>query len=68
MASLGACQTGSTRSTAARQLDLAGQAHGKDVVTVILADFRGLDTMVEVTVVVVALLGVAALLRRGKLW
>ena len=46
----------------------AGQAHGKDVVTVILADFRGLDTMVEITVVVVALLGVAALLRRGRLW
>ena len=29
---------------------LAGPAHGKDVVTVILADFRGLDTMVEITV------------------
>jgi multicomponent Na+:H+ antiporter subunit A len=57
-----------TDTSAARQLALAGQAHGKDVVTVILADFRGLDTMVEVTVVVVALLGVAALLRRGKLW
>jgi multicomponent Na+:H+ antiporter subunit A len=57
-----------TDTSAARHLDLAGQAHGKDVVTVILADFRGLDTMVEVTVVVVALLGVAALLRRGRLW
>ena len=54
--------------TADRYLELAKQAHGKDVVTVILADFRGLDTLVEVTVVVVALLGVAALLRRGKLW
>jgi len=54
--------------SADRQLELAGAAHGKDVVTVILADFRGLDTLVEVTVVVVALLGVAALLRRGKLW
>jgi multicomponent Na+:H+ antiporter subunit A len=57
-----------TDTTADRHLELAGQAHGKDVVTVILADFRGLDTLVEVTVVVVALLGVAALLRRGKLW
>jgi multicomponent Na+:H+ antiporter subunit A len=57
-----------TDSSAGRQIDLAAQAHGKDVVTVILADFRGLDTLVEVTVVVVALLGVAALLRRGKLW
>jgi multicomponent Na+:H+ antiporter subunit A len=57
-----------TDASADRQLELAGAAHGKDVVTVILADFRGLDTLVEVTVVVVALLGVAALLRRGKLW
>jgi multicomponent Na+:H+ antiporter subunit A len=57
-----------TGTSAERQLELAGAAHGKDVVTVILADFRGLDTLVEVTVVVVALLGVAALLRRGKLW
>src|SRR5829696_4625637 len=57
-----------TDTSASRQLALAGQAHGKDVVTVILADFRGLDTMVEITVLVVALLGVAALLRRGKLW
>jgi multicomponent Na+:H+ antiporter subunit A len=54
--------------TAAKYLELAEQAHGKDVVTVILADFRGLDTLVEITVVLVALLGVAALLRRGKLW
>jgi multicomponent Na+:H+ antiporter subunit A len=57
-----------TDPSAGRQIDLTTQAHGKDVVTVILADFRGLDTLVEVTVVLVALLGVAALLRRGKLW
>jgi multicomponent Na+:H+ antiporter subunit A len=44
------------------------QAHGGDVVTVILADFRGLDTMVEVSVLVVAVAGVAALLRRGRAW
>jgi multicomponent Na+:H+ antiporter subunit A len=53
---------------AARHLELAEQAHGRDVVTVILADFRGLDTLVEVTVVVVALFGVATLLRSGRLW
>jgi multicomponent Na+:H+ antiporter subunit A len=29
------------------------------VVTVILADFRGLDTLVEVTVLAVAIVGVA---------
>jgi multicomponent Na+:H+ antiporter subunit A len=55
-------------TSAGRQLALTAAAHGKDVVTVILADFRGLDTLVEVTVVLVALLGVAGLLRRGKLW
>jgi multicomponent Na+:H+ antiporter subunit A len=54
--------------TAGKYLELAEHAHGKDVVTVILADFRGLDTLVEITVVLVALLGVAAVLRRGKLW
>jgi multicomponent Na+:H+ antiporter subunit A len=54
--------------TADKYLELAEQAHGSDVVTVILADFRGLDTLVEISVVFVALLGVATLLRRGKLW
>jgi multicomponent Na+:H+ antiporter subunit A len=54
--------------TADTYLELAERAHGKDVVTVILADFRGLDTLVEISVVFVALLGVATLLRRGKLW
>ena len=43
-------------------------AHGGDVVTVILADFRGLDTMVEITVLAVAVVGVASLLRRGRAW
>src|SRR5690606_34467245 len=45
---------------AERHLALADEAHGKDVVTVILADFRGLDTLVEVTVVLVAALAVAS--------
>jgi multicomponent Na+:H+ antiporter subunit A len=43
-------------------------AHGGDVVTVIVADFRGLDTLVEITVLLVAVIGVVALLRRGRLW
>jgi len=38
------------------------------VVTVILADFRGLDTMVEVTVLAVAVVGATSLLRRGRSW
>ncbi|MGP1675001.1 MAG: hydrogen gas-evolving membrane-bound hydrogenase subunit E, partial [Candidatus Limnocylindrales bacterium] len=53
---------------AAEQIALAPDAHGGDVVTVILADFRGLDTMVEITVLMVALIGAAGLLRRGRLW
>jgi multicomponent Na+:H+ antiporter subunit A len=47
---------------------LTPEAHGQDVVTVILADFRGLDTMVEITVIAVAVFGVIALLRRGRTW
>ncbi len=50
------------------QVRLTPEAHGKDVVTVILADFRGLDTMVEITVIAVAVFGVIALLRRGRSW
>ncbi|HET8786550.1 MAG TPA: hydrogen gas-evolving membrane-bound hydrogenase subunit E, partial [Candidatus Limnocylindrales bacterium] len=46
------------------QVQLTPEAHGGDVVTVILADFRGLDTMVEITVLAVAIVGVTSLLRR----
>jgi len=49
---------------AAGQIGLTPAAHGGDVVTVILADFRGLDTMVEITVLAVAIVGVSSLLRR----
>jgi multicomponent Na+:H+ antiporter subunit A len=51
-------------SDAAEHIALTPDAHGGDVVTVILADFRGLDTMVEITVLAVAILGIATLLRR----
>ncbi len=50
------------------QVRLAEDAHAKDVVTAVLADFRGLDTLGEVTVITVALAGVLALLRKGRLW
>jgi multicomponent Na+:H+ antiporter subunit A len=53
---------------AAAQIERAADAHGGDVVTVILADFRGLDTMVEITVLTVAIFGVAKLLSRGRSW
>lgn len=51
---------------AERHLEQVETAHGKDAVTVILADFRGLDTAVEVTVVAAAMLGVLTLLRRRQ--
>lgn len=53
---------------AGEQIRLTPAAHGSDVVSVILADFRGLDTLVEITVLLAAVVGVAALLRRGGLW
>lgn len=56
------------RGDAEELIRLAPQAHGGDVVTVILADFRGLDTMVEITVLAVAVVGATSLLRRGRSW
>jgi multicomponent Na+:H+ antiporter subunit A len=53
---------------AAEDIRLAPDAHGQAVVTVILADFRGLDTLAEITVLAIAVIGVATLLRRGRLW
>src|SRR4051794_12261794 len=53
-------------TVAADHIRRTPDAHGGDVVTVILADFRGLDTLVEITVLAVALVGAAALLRRGR--
>jgi len=58
----------SEQSVAETHIALADEAHGGDVVTVILADFRGFDTLVEITVLAVAIIGVAALLRRGRPW
>jgi multicomponent Na+:H+ antiporter subunit A len=61
-------RTSTGRSDAAEHIARTPDAHGGDVVTVILADFRGLDTMVEITVLAVAVVGVASLLRRGRSW
>ena len=61
-------RTSTARSDAAEHIARTPEAHGGDVVTVILADFRGLDTMVEITVLAVAVVGVAGLLRRGGIW
>jgi multicomponent Na+:H+ antiporter subunit A len=42
-------------------------AHGRNVVNVILVDFRALDTLGEITVLAVAALGILALLGRRRL-
>ncbi|WP_298180496.1 hydrogen gas-evolving membrane-bound hydrogenase subunit E [Saccharomonospora sp.] len=55
-------------NVAAEYIALTPEAHGHDAVTVIITDFRGLDTLGEITVLVVAGIGVASLLRRGRLW
>jgi multicomponent Na+:H+ antiporter subunit A len=55
-------------SVAADHIRLTPDAHAKDVVTAILTDFRGLDTLGEITVVAIAFFGLATLLRRGRLW
>ncbi|MBL0931160.1 MAG: DUF4040 domain-containing protein [Alphaproteobacteria bacterium] len=43
----------------------AAAAHGRNVVNVILVDFRALDTLGEITVLAIAAFAVAALLRKG---
>ena len=53
----------SQQTVAEAFVDLTPPAHAKNVVTAILADFRGLDTMGEITVIGIALLGIATLLR-----
>lgn len=39
------------------------EAHGRNIVNVILVDFRGIDTMGEITVLVIAALGIFALIK-----
>jgi len=41
-------------------------AHGRNVVNVILVDFRGFDTLGEITVLVTVAIGVGALLLMGR--
>jgi multicomponent Na+:H+ antiporter subunit A len=47
-------------------MELAPTAHAGDAVTAILSDFRGLDTMAEVSVLIIALLGIGALMRARR--
>ncbi|HJQ27872.1 MAG TPA: hydrogen gas-evolving membrane-bound hydrogenase subunit E [Rubrobacter sp.] len=54
------------QTIAEEHVRLAPDAHAKNVVTAILADFRGLDTLGEITVLALVLLGVATLLGEAK--
>ena len=49
------------------QTELTPLAHGKAVVTVVLAEFRGFDTMGEITVIAITLLGIISLIRSGRM-
>ena len=60
-------QSTAEKSVADEHLRLTPKAHAKDSVTAILADFRGLDTLGEITVVALVVLAVATLLNRGRL-
>lgn len=60
-------QPAAERSVADEHLRLTPEAHAKDAVTAILADFRGLDTLGEISVVALVLLAVATLLNAGRL-
>ena len=51
-------------SDASGQISLTESAHAGDVVTAILSDFRGLDTMGEITVIGIAMIGLLTLMRR----
>ena len=55
------------KSVAEEHLRLTPEAHAGDAVTAILADFRGLDTLGEISVVAVVLLAAVTLLRGGRL-
>lgn len=46
---------------------LTPAVHGKNMVTVILAEFRGFDTMGEIVVIGLTLIGIISLLRSGRL-
>ncbi|MDP8901836.1 MAG: DUF4040 domain-containing protein [Actinomycetota bacterium] len=54
-------------SVSEEHLRLTPDAHAGDAVTAILADFRGLDTLGEISVVALVLLAVVTLLQGGRL-
>jgi multicomponent Na+:H+ antiporter subunit A len=53
-------------SDAQDQIALTPAAHARDVVTAILSDFRGFDTMGEITVIGIAMVGLLTLMQRPR--
>ncbi|MCC7025272.1 MAG: DUF4040 domain-containing protein [Thermomicrobiales bacterium] len=51
-------------SAAMELITLTPSAHASDVVTAILSDFRGLDTMGEITVIGIAMIGLMTILQQ----
>ncbi len=54
------------RSVAAFYADNAEAAGGRNIVNVILTDFRALDTLGEITVLAAAAIGIGAMVRAGR--
>jgi multicomponent Na+:H+ antiporter subunit A len=42
------------------------EAYGRDIVNVILVDFRALDTLGEITVIAIAALGIFSMMKLSK--
>ena len=53
-------------SDAQDQIALTPAAHARDIVTAILSDFRGFDTMGEITVIGIAMVGLLTLMQRPR--
>ena len=62
----GATETGDITVSEEYLARSAPEAHGKNIVNVIVVDFRGFDTLGEITVLVVAALGIVSLVQVGR--
>ncbi len=58
--------TSPQESIAVPQVLLAPSAHANNVVTALLSDFRGLDTVGEVTVITISMLGISTLVVKHR--
>jgi multicomponent Na+:H+ antiporter subunit A len=60
-------QTAARAGAAFELIERAPATHAQNVVAAILADFRGLDTLGEITVLTIAILGAMTLLRGDRI-